>query len=117
MEKKSKTLAQRIDSDKAPLQPLTLANLTAKIEASAPPWLTKDGTQWPMPRGPPQLWRLPKVLEVTGLKKSQLFDAVARGKFPAPVKILESGRAIAWLDYEVIGHVYSRLAAREGGAA
>jgi prophage regulatory protein len=86
-------------------------------ELSAQSSQGQDTERWPMPRGPPQLWRVPKVLEVTGLKKSQLFDAVARGEFPAPVKILEGGRAIAWLDYEVIGHIYSRLAARDQGGA
>jgi prophage regulatory protein len=64
-------------------------------------------------RTPLTLWRLPKVLEVTGLKKTQIFEAVAQGRFPAPIRILENGRAIAWLDAEVISFIEARVAARD----
>jgi prophage regulatory protein len=72
--------------------------------------------RWPEPRGPPELWRLPKVLAITGLKQSQLLDAVARGTFPKPVKILDGGRANAWVSTEVIAHVKERIAARDAKA-
>jgi predicted DNA-binding transcriptional regulator AlpA len=53
------------------------------------------------------------VLAITGLKQSQLLDAVARGTFPKPVKILEGGRANAWLSTEIIAHIEARIAARD----
>jgi prophage regulatory protein len=63
----------------------------------------------------PRLLRLPEVEQITGLKKTQIFDAVQRGVFPKPVKILETGRAIAWLEDEIVEHVRSRIAARDQG--
>ena len=64
-------------------------------------------------KGPPRLWRLPQVVAFTGLKKTQLYDAIARGMFPKPIRILETGRAIAWLEDEIVEHVRSRIAARD----
>jgi prophage regulatory protein len=64
--------------------------------------------------------RQPEVLAVTGLRKSQLQEAVARGAFPRPVKILEGGRANGWVDSEVFTYIEHRIAARdavEGGPA
>jgi predicted DNA-binding transcriptional regulator AlpA len=84
---------------------------TEKRRPSAPRGLGEH--RWPEPRGPPELWRLPKVLSVTGLKQSQLLDAVARGIFPRPVKILAGGRANAWLSTEIIAHIEARIAARD----
>jgi predicted DNA-binding transcriptional regulator AlpA len=72
-----------------------------------------DEQRWPPSRGPPELWRLPKVLATTGLRQTQLLDAVARGTFPKPVKILEGGRANAWVSAEVIEHILERIAARD----
>ena len=41
-----------------------------------------------------KLLRLKQVLDVTGLGKSAIYDNIARGLFPAPVRIGE--RAVAW---------------------
>jgi predicted DNA-binding transcriptional regulator AlpA len=84
---------------------------TEKRRPSAP--RAQGEHRWPEPRGPPELWRLPKVLAVTGLKQSQLLDAVARGIFPKPVKILEGGRANAWPSTEIIAHIEARITARD----
>ena len=64
-----------------------------------------------------RLLRLPAVLEVTGLQKSQLFLAVESAIFPRPVRILETGRAIAWVESEVADWIASRVAARDAAAA
>jgi prophage regulatory protein len=59
------------------------------------------------------LLRLPRVEAITGLKKSQIFDAIQRGVFPRPVRILESGRAVGWLETEIAAFLESRIAARD----
>ena len=37
----------------------------------------------------------------TGLKKTQILDAVEKGTFPSPFKILPEGRAIGWDEGEI----------------
>ena len=60
-----------------------------------------------------RLLRLPRVEDITGLKKTQIYEAVERGTFPKPVRILEGGRAVAWIEQEIIDHVQSRIALRD----
>jgi Prophage CP4-57 regulatory protein (AlpA) len=43
-------------------------------------------------RGPPVLWRLPKVLSVTAMGKSQLLAAVSEGRFPKPFASLRAAK-------------------------
>jgi predicted DNA-binding transcriptional regulator AlpA len=56
--------------------------------------------------------RLPQVLEKTNIGKTALFDAVARGIFPKPYKILPGGRAIAWDEGEIDEHLARQMAER-----
>jgi predicted DNA-binding transcriptional regulator AlpA len=111
------TLSANIAGEaKAPPPPRaeTFAQIVAKHEANRPPLPQgQDDHQWPASRGPPRLWRLPQVLAFTGLKKTQLYDAIARRMFPKPIKILASGHSVAWLEDEIVGHVRSRIVARD----
>jgi prophage regulatory protein len=43
---------------------------------------------------PSRLIRRPEVEALTGLPKSTLYDCMAAGTFPSPVKL--SGRSVAW---------------------
>jgi len=52
------------------------------------------------------LWRMPALIERTGLSKTTIEDMVARDLFPAPRQI--GARAIAWLASEVIEWMRSR---------
>jgi prophage regulatory protein len=63
------------------------------------------------------LLRLPSVMAVTGLKKTQLFEAVKAGKFPKPVQILAGGRAIGWVEAEINAYLTARVAARDADVA
>ncbi len=38
--------------------------------------------------------RRPAVEEITGLKRSAIYDLMARGEFPRPIKL--TGKAVAW---------------------
>jgi len=53
-----------------------------------------------------RLLRRYEVLHRIGLGRSRLYDLVAQGKFPAPVRI--SDRAVAWREDEVDAWIASR---------
>ncbi len=46
-----------------------------------------------------RLIRRPEVQRLTGLSRSSLYEMIAAGKFPAPVRIGE--RAVAWRESEI----------------
>jgi predicted DNA-binding transcriptional regulator AlpA len=56
--------------------------------------------------------RLPEVEKKTGLKKTQILDAVEKGTFPSPFKILPEGRAIGWDEGEIDEHLAHQMAKR-----
>jgi prophage regulatory protein len=65
----------------------------------------------------PRMLRLPAVLAFSGYGRTQLLEAVKRGEFPAPVRLTASGRAIGWIEEELVAWRDARKAARDGGAA
>jgi prophage regulatory protein len=48
-----------------------------------------------------KLLRKPVVLQVTGWSNSTLYDKIAKGKFPKPVKIDPDGRVVGWWEDEI----------------
>lgn len=58
-----------------------------------------------------QLIRLTETLAKTGLTRTRLYEAVAAGTFPKPVKI--TARAVAWPVDEVDAWIAGRIAERE----
>lgn len=61
------------------------------------------------------LIRLPRVRKDTGLGRSSIYEGVAAGTFPKPVRI--GARAVAWVESEVNEWVAQRIAARDAGEA
>lgn len=59
-----------------------------------------------------KILRKPEVVEKTGLANSTLYAAIARGEFPAPLKL--GVRASGWLESEVEAWLESRVALRAG---
>lgn len=57
-----------------------------------------------------QLIRLVVVLEITGLSKTGLYEAINKGEFNKPVKI--SSRCSAWVRQEVLDWCQSKIDAR-----
>lgn len=56
------------------------------------------------------------VQDITGLPTSTLYDLIAKGEFPAPIKL--SARTVAWLEPEVIDWQRAKIAAaRQTGEA
>lgn len=52
------------------------------------------------------LWRLPEVTRRTGLARSTIYDHVAQGNFPPPVRLTSS--TVAWRSEEVERWIESR---------
>ena len=58
---------------------------------------------------------LPEVKRRTGKSKSAIYDEMAKGTFPRPVK--NGAQAVAWVDQEVDAYIDRKIAARDGKAA
>jgi prophage regulatory protein len=59
--------------------------------------------------------RRAEVERVTGLPRSTIYDYMARGLFPRPVRL--GARSVGWLEREVLAWQAARLAERDGAAA
>lgn len=51
----------------------------------------------------------------TGLSRSTLYELVARGEFPRPVRL--TARAVGWIELEVSAWVNARVQERDEGQA
>ena len=60
-----------------------------------------------------RILRLPDVLRFSGYKRTQLLEHIASGNFPEPIRLSPGGRAVAWLESELIAWQEGRLADRE----
>ncbi|MDR1848828.1 MAG: AlpA family transcriptional regulator [Zoogloeaceae bacterium] len=59
----------------------------------------------------PVILRLPQVKAKTGLSRSTIYQSIADGKFPEPIKLGE--RAVGWLSHEVESWLCDRVDARD----
>jgi len=66
-----------------------------------------------MADGPRKLARLPRALEITGYKKSAFYEKVAAGVISKPIKIDPNGRAVAWIEDELVALQDAAVAARD----
>lgn len=57
-----------------------------------------------------RILRLPQVEEITGKKRSGIYEDISAGTFPAPVPIGE--RAVGWLEDEIVDWQEACVAAR-----
>ena len=56
----------------------------------------------------PRLIKLPQVIDVVTLSRSQVYALVAKKEFPAPIKL--GKRSTAWLESEVHEWIETRTA-------
>lgn len=56
--------------------------------------------------------RRESVLELCGLPVSTLYDLMAKGEFPKPIKI--SSRTVAWLETDIKTWQEAKIAGRDG---
>lgn len=54
--------------------------------------------------------RIAKVLEMTGLSRSSLYEIMGRGEFPSSIKL--GIRSVGWLESEVLDWIEDRLSQR-----
>jgi prophage regulatory protein len=59
--------------------------------------------------------RRPAVTAKTGLGTASIYEKIARGEFPKPVRL--GAKAVAWLEQEVEDWQAARIAARDLKAA
>jgi len=56
-----------------------------------------------------------QVERATGLSRSTLYEMVARGRFPKPIRI--GARSVAWISEEVQAWLEARIAERDAEEA
>ena len=69
-----------------------------------------DGAAVTPAAAPVRLLRLPDVLGRVGISRSAVYDLVARGSFPQPVKL--GTRCTTWVEGEVNEWIAARIAER-----
>lgn len=62
-----------------------------------------------------KIYRRREVEQLSGKKRSALYDAISKGEFPKPVKI--GARAVGWMEADIALWQASRIAARDQVAA
>jgi predicted DNA-binding transcriptional regulator AlpA len=56
--------------------------------------------------------RRSELPQYTGLRRTSLDELIKSGKFPRPVLLVDNGRAVAWLEGDVISWQQGRIALR-----
>lgn len=64
-----------------------------------------------------QIIRHASVCSKLQLSSAKLFDMVARGQFPKPFALVPGGRAVGWLEQDVVNWVLERKEASSKEAA
>ncbi|MBR1216200.1 AlpA family phage regulatory protein [Bradyrhizobium sp. JYMT SZCCT0180] len=59
-----------------------------------------------------RLFRLRDLPEFVGLRRTQIGELIKSGDFPQPVPLSDSGRAVAWLECDLVAWQNARIAAR-----
>lgn len=54
-----------------------------------------------------KIWRLPQVLQQTGLSRSTIYEMIGRGEFPRQVQL--SRRAVGWIADDVVEWIRSKV--------
>jgi prophage regulatory protein len=72
----------------------------------------RSGTDRRASRQPQRLLRLHEVINICGLGRSKIYQAIRADAFPAPVKLF--GRSSAWVSSEIDAWVTSVVQGRDG---
>jgi prophage regulatory protein len=64
-----------------------------------------------------KILRRHEVEAITGKSRSSIYDDMARGLFPKPVRIGAGSGAVGWLESEIAEWQAARIAERDGKAA
>ena len=58
-----------------------------------------------------RMFRLRELPEFVGLRRTQISELIKTGEFPKPISLSDSGRAVAWLEADLIAWQTARIAA------
>ena len=64
-----------------------------------------------------RMFRLRDLPEFVGLRRTQIGELIKTGEFPEPVPLSDSGRAVAWLECDLVAWQAARIAARNSSIA
>jgi prophage regulatory protein len=64
-----------------------------------------------------RMFRLRDLPEFVALRRTQIQEMIKAGDFPPPVPLSDSGRAIAWLECDLVAWQNARIAARNAHIA
>lgn len=59
-----------------------------------------------------RLYRLADLPPVVGLKRTQIAKLIENGEFPKPISLSDTGRAIAWLESDLLAWQNARISLR-----
>jgi prophage regulatory protein len=62
-----------------------------------------------------RMYRLRDLPQFVGLRRTQLSAQIKAGKFPKPISLSDAGRAIAWLEEDLIAWQRARIGQRDSG--
>lgn len=63
-----------------------------------------------------RVYRLRDLPAFVGLRRTQIAELIKTGEFPTPIPLSDSGRAVAWLEADLIAWQAARCAKRERAA-
>jgi prophage regulatory protein len=64
-----------------------------------------------------RVYRLAELPKFVGLRRTQIAEMIKAGAFPKPIPLSDGGRAVAWLEADLIAWQHGRIAARNATAA
>lgn len=62
-----------------------------------------------------KMYRLRELPQFVGLRRTVIGELIKAGQFPKPIPLSDSGRAVAWLECDLIAWQNVRIAARNAG--
>jgi len=60
---------------------------------------------------PFEIWRIAKVLNVTGHRRNSWYEAMRRGEAPRPIPL--GPKTVGWVSHEVLDYINRRIALRQ----
>jgi len=61
-----------------------------------------------------KLLRLPQVMDLVGLRRTEIYRRISNGTFPSPVHL--GARAVAWVESDIEAWIAQRIAASREAA-
>jgi prophage regulatory protein len=63
-----------------------------------------------------RIFRLSELPQFVGLRRTQIGELIKGGEFPKPISLSDNGRALGWLESDLLAWQNARIAARNAGA-